>query len=87
MFFKKKTPKSGTTRLHLEMISLADQAIANANSLRAGRTLSQFRQTETETLFVEKNDAGETIYNHYHFSEDMNQLNPEAQVHLMQFFG
>lgn len=87
MFFRKETPKSGTARLSLEMASIADQAIANAKSLGAGHALSQFSHTETETLFAEKNDAGETIYNHYHFTEDMNQLDPEAQVHLMQFFG
>ena len=87
MFFKKKTPKSGSARLEQEMASIADQAAANAKSLRSGQTLSPISHADTESLFSEKNATGETVYNHYHFTDDMTQLDPEAQIHLMQLFG
>lgn len=87
MFFKKKTPKSGSARLEQEMASIADQAMVNANALRDKRALVPISHSETEKLFTEANASGETVFNHYHFSEDMTQLDPEAQIHLMQFFG
>ena len=87
MFFRKKSPKAGAARLEQEMKTITDQAMANAVALREGRPLNAIAHAKTETLFVEKNAEGETVFNHYHFSEDMNQLDPEAQIHLMQFFG
>lgn len=87
MFFTKKTPKSGAARLEQEMASIADQAIANVASLRAGYPLTPIAHAETETLFAERSENGVTTYSHYHFSDDMSQLDPEAQVHLMRFFG
>ena len=87
MFFRKKSPKAGAARLEQEMASITDQAVANALALRKGRSLSAITHAKTETLFAEKNAQGETVFNHYHFSEDMNQLDPEAQIHLMQLFG
>ena len=87
MFFKKKTPKSGAARLEQEMASITDQSMVNAKALRNGGPLKPIIHVETETLFAEKNSAGETVYNHYHFTDDMNQLDPEAQIHLMRLFG
>ena len=87
MFFKKKTPKSGSARLMQEMASIADQAMANAIALRKGRSLAPITHAKTETLFAETNATGETVFNHYHFTDDMNQIDPEAQIHLMQLFG
>ncbi|MEO9823322.1 MAG: hypothetical protein ABJF50_02770 [Paracoccaceae bacterium] len=87
MFFKKKTPKSGAARLEQEMASITDQAIACAKALRDGRALSPITHAKTETLFAEKNAEGETVFNHYHFTDDMNKLDPEAQIHLMRLFG
>ncbi|NNE87848.1 MAG: hypothetical protein HKN27_07205 [Silicimonas sp.] len=87
MFYKKQTPKSGHVRLQVEMASITDQTLANAKALRGGQPITPIEHAETETLFSEKNRDGETVYNHYHFTEDMSQLDPKAQVHLMQLFG
>ena len=87
MFFKKKTPKSGTAWLQQEMASIADQSMALAQALRTKRPLMPIIHAEAEKMFSETNAAGDTVFNHYHFTDDMNQLDPEAQIHLMQFFG
>lgn len=87
MFFRKKTPKSGAARLEQEMTVIAEQAMANAAALRNQTAMSPITHAKTEKLFAETNAAGDTVFNHYHFSQDMNQLDPEAQIHLMQFFG
>lgn len=87
MFFKKITPKSGTAWLQQEMASIADQSMALAQALRKNHPLKPITHADAEKLFCEVNKAGETVFNHYHFTEDMNQLDPEAQIHLMQLFG
>jgi len=87
MFFKKETPKSGHMRLQIEMARITDQALMNAQALRDGAPIKPIAHAETETLFSEKNSAGEVIYNHYHFTDDMSDLDPNAQLHLMQLFG
>lgn len=69
------------------MVSITDQAMANAIALHKERPLKPITLAKTETLFAETNSAGETVFNHYHFTADMNQLDPEAQIHLMQLFG
>ena len=87
MFFKKETPKSGHMRLQMEMARITDQALLNAQALRNGTSITPIVHAETEPLFSEKNSAGEVVYNHYHFTDDMSDLDPNAQLHLMQLFG
>lgn len=70
-----------------EMANIADQAMANAKNLRKELSLTPITHAKTETLFAEPNAAGETVFNHYHFTDDMNQIDPEAQIHLMRLFG
>ena len=87
MFFKKKTPKSGAARLELEMASITDQAMACVSALRKGSPLKPITHAEGEMLFSETSKGGDTVYNHYHFTDDMQKMDPEAQIHLMQLFG
>lgn len=87
MFFRKSTPKSGTAWLQQEMASITDQSMALTKLLRANRPLTPITHAQGEKLFRETNAAGETVFNHYHFTDDMNQIDPEAQIHLMQLFG
>ena len=87
MFFKKKTPKSGAARLELEMASITDQAMACVSALRNGSPLKPITHAEGEMLFSETSKGGDTVYNHYHFTDDMQKMDPEAQIHLMQLFG
>ena len=87
MFYKKRTPKSGHVRLQLEMVTIADQAMANAKAIAAGAPLSPIEHAETEALFAERDSAGTVVYNHYHFTDGTSELDPNAQLHLMQLFG
>jgi hypothetical protein len=87
MFFKRQTPKSGHERLQIEMASIADQAMQNARALKQGAPVSPIELADTEALFCEKNASGDVVYNHYHFADDVSDLDPHAQLHLMQLFG
>ena len=87
MFFRKETPKSGHMRLQIEMARITDQALLNAQALRNDAPIKPIEHAETEPLFSEKNSTGDVVYNHYHFTDDMSGLDPNAQLHLMQLFG
>lgn len=87
MFYMKQTPKSGHVRLQLEMATITDQAMANAKAIAEGNPVSPIEHAKTETLFSERNSAGTVIYNHYHFTDGTSELDPNAQLHLMQLFG